>query len=99
MVYCDCEGCPGRFKTPGQYNEATYDGYKGYTIDNSVAALIVWFFIIFVAATLVLYAFEPSMLLKRGSRQLDNGKVVLTAFVFSLFVVLAIFLFRMYMSS
>lgn len=75
-------------------SERDYDGYKGYSMSNSVGALIVWFFIIFVVTVLALYALTPTFVLKKNSFEVDNGKAILTAFIISLFIVLLIFLVK-----
>lgn len=92
---CNCTGCPGNPNTSAGV-VPSYDGYKGYTIDNSVGTLIVWFFVIFVVTLLAIYALEPSFVYKRDIRVIDNGKVVLTAFVFALFLTIFIFLIRIF---
>lgn len=65
-----------------------YDGYKGYSLGNSAAALIVWFIILFVIIAVCLYALKPTMIYKKKKDEIDNGKIILTALVLALLIVL-----------
>lgn len=91
------EPCPDNKEVipcPNPAMHSEYDGYRGYAIDNGIGALIVWFFIIFVVTVLLIYAITPTFTMKYNSDEIDNGKAMLTAFVFSLFIVLLIFAVR-----
>jgi hypothetical protein len=77
---------------PGAEMPTEYEGYKGYAMSNSVGALIVWFLVIFVVVILALYSLKPTFCLKKSTIEVDNGKVIISAFVIALLVVLLIWL-------
>ena len=73
-------------------SKAEYAGYGGYKMKNSAGTLIVWFIIIFVVAAIALYALKPTFVLKKDCLDVDNGKVLLSAFIIALFIVLLIWI-------
>lgn len=70
----------------------TDDTYKGYSLAGSATALIVWFIILFVVIAVCLYALKPTMVYKKKEKEIDNGKIILTALVLALLIVLFIWI-------
>ena len=68
--------------------------HSNHGMGGAVGSLIVWFFVIFVASWLVLYALKPSILLKKDSREIDTGKVLLAAAIISLVIIILIWLIK-----
>lgn len=68
------------------------DTYKGYSLAGSATALIVWFIILFVVIAVCLYALKPTMVYKKKEKEIDNGKIILTALVLALLIVLFIWI-------
>lgn len=65
-----------------------------YGMAGSVGALIVWFVVVFILAWLVLYALKPSIVMKRGGREVDTGKVLLGAAIIALVVIIITWLIK-----
>jgi len=72
-----------------------YDGYPGYHINNSVAVLIVWFFVILLVTWLAIYALSPSIVMRKDSREIDSGKALLASAIFAFLLVLIIWVVLM----
>lgn len=61
---------------------------------GGVAALLVWFFIIFIVIWLVLFAIKPECLCTGKKNELDTGKTVLAAFVIALVIIIIIWVIK-----
>ena len=90
----DIVSVPAANSMPYQAGVAEQSQNSSYGMGGGVGALIVWFFIIFVVSWLVLYALKPSFVLKKGTREIDTGKVLLSAAIISLIIIILIWLIK-----
>lgn len=67
---------------------------KGYGMTSGVGALIVWFVIIFIITWLILYGVKPDIVMNKDTNQVDIGKLILSAVVISLIIIIIIWLIK-----
>ncbi len=65
-----------------------YQGYPGYRINNSIAVLIVWFFVVMLVVWLAIYALSPGILMRKDSLEIDSGKALLASVAIAFIVVI-----------
>lgn len=61
---------------------------------NGIGMLAVWFFILFVATWLGLFALKPSFVLKPGTNEVDTGKILLCSAVAAILAVILIWFIK-----
>jgi len=72
-----------------------YGGYPGYHVNNSVAILIVWFFVILLVVWLAIYALSPGLLMRKDSLEIDSGKALLASVLIAFILVVIVWLILM----
>lgn len=65
-----------------------------YGMGGAVGALIVWFFIIFIAAWFLLFALKPTVVNKKDCDEVDTGKVLLAAAIIALVIIIIIWVIK-----
>lgn len=73
--------------------------YKTYAMANSAGVVIIVILILFVLLVAVFYLVKPHWCLKRRTNKIDNGKLLMTAFIFALFMGIGFYLIRAYSNS
>lgn len=72
---------------------------NGYGMTSGVGALIVWFIIIFIITWLILYGVKPDIVMNKDTNQVDIGKLILSAVVISLIIIIIIWLIKSFASK
>jgi len=86
-------------RSPARSPRAKQEMMKSYDHETGglgwIGCIVLWFIVLAVLFWIILYSFAPGIVMRCGTQEVDNGKVLLCAVIAALIIVVIFWIIKM----